>query len=417
MATIAGTSFDDTLVGTDGSDVIDAFAGNDLLLGNLGDDVLRGGAGADTLDGGGGNDTAGYEDTPSVVMTVGGITREYGVFVDLANSANNQWGATGDVFVSVERVFGTIYSDYLSGSDADNVLIGSAGNDVLVGLGGNDILLGGDGDDVLIGGAGSDILNGDAGFDIASYTDAGSGVILNLGSSALNGGEALGDVYSSVEGLLGSQFGDAISGDGSDNYLDGQGGADIIDGGSGNDTLIGGDGNDVLIGGLGGDLLIGGAGIDLAYYGGSTTGVYASLGYSFVNTNDAAGDNYDSIEWLFGSAFNDILIGDAGDNLLLGNDGDDILRGGGGTDFLSGGAGRDVYGYGVGDGIDYIGGFSGSEDTISISSQLYASATAAFAAVVEDPVSHQSYLYIDANNILVIGVPLSELSVNNFTVF
>jgi serralysin len=56
-----------------------------------------------------------------------------------------------------------------------------------------------------------------------------------------------------IENLLGSNYGDTLSGNAA---------ANRIDGGKGNDQLTGGDGADTLIGGAGGDTMTGGAGAD-----------------------------------------------------------------------------------------------------------------------------------------------------------
>ena len=57
VATIVGTSGDDTITGTAGPDVIVARGGNDVVHGGGGNDVICGGGGSDTLDGGSGDDT------------------------------------------------------------------------------------------------------------------------------------------------------------------------------------------------------------------------------------------------------------------------------------------------------------------------------------------------------------------------
>jgi Ca2+-binding RTX toxin-like protein len=145
--------------------------------------------------------------------------------------------------------------------------------------------------------------------------------------------------------------------------------ADNIDGREGNDQLFGNGGDDFLSGGSGADTLDGGDGTDFADYFNATTGVTASLVNPAVNTGDAAGDTYTSIEGLHGSAFDDLLIGDANNNTLLGGAGLDRLFGGDGNDFLfddsgaasemNGEAGNDtIYG---GPGNDYITGGDGDD--------------------------------------------------------
>ena len=163
-----------------------------------------------------------------------------------------------------------------------NSLIGTGFNDVLIGNSSTDALEGGAGADTLIGGGGS--------LDFASYGHAQSGVVANLASPNLNTGDAAGDSYSGINGLIGSNFADTLTGDNNDNYLRGRGGGDTLDGGGGSDTAD--------------------------YFNGPA--VRADLSNPATNTGDAAGDTYISIENLRGSSFNDILIGDAGPNTLDG---------------------------------------------------------------------------------------------------
>ena len=66
-----------------------------------------------------------------------------------------------------------------------------------------------------------------------------------------------------IENLIGSNFADALTGNGLDNEILGHGGADTITGGSGDDRLIGGAGDDFLDGGPGGDRLAGGGGSNI----------------------------------------------------------------------------------------------------------------------------------------------------------
>jgi Ca2+-binding RTX toxin-like protein len=296
-------------------------------------------AGADALDGGAGFDTADYLLSP------------VGLTVDLATPGNNTGEATGDSYTSIEGLRGSAFADILRGNSGNNVLDGQAG---------------------------ADVLDGGDGFDYVSYNtnSTGTGVTASLANPGINTGDAAGDTYISIEGLIGSSVADTLIGDAGDNFLRGQGGADALDGGAGgdyadysnspigitvdlanplnntgeaagdtyvsierirgsafNDVLRGDEHSNTLRGGLGADILDGGSGVDFASYSDSSVGVTASLANPGSNTGEAAGDVYISIEALRGGNFADTLIGDAGDNFLQGGPDGDALDGGSGFDF------------------------------------------------------------------------------------
>jgi serralysin len=174
----------------------------------------------------------------------------------------NTGEAAGDAYNTVEGLIGGGFNDVLVGNGIANILFGQGGNDALHGVGGNDQLRGGTGHDTLLGGTGADALFGDAGFDYASYALAAAAVTARLDAPDLNIGEAAGDTYNTVEGLIGGGFNDVLVGNGFANILFGQGGNDALHGAGGNDRLRGGAGADVLAGGTGNDVLFGEAGAD-----------------------------------------------------------------------------------------------------------------------------------------------------------
>jgi Ca2+-binding RTX toxin-like protein len=315
---LVGSAFDDVLEGDGGNNMLFGGQGNDVLLGGAGDDSLEGGAGADVLNGGAGYDFATY------------FTSACPVQASLSTPWTNTGDAAGDTYVSIEGLVGTSFDDVLEGDAADNTLIGGSGNDVLRGGGGSD---------TLNGGAGADVLDGGSGYNFASYQDAGAGVRASLATPDGNTGEAKGDTYISIQGLVGSAFDDVLEGDGGDNFLFG---------GQGNDVLLGGAGYDTLDGGAGADVLDGGTGFNFASYKDAMAGVHASLAAPASNTGDAAGDTYVAIQGLAGSSYDDVLEGNAGDNTLMGEDGNDTLISGGGNDTLVGGAGADLLNLGSG---------------------------------------------------------------------
>ncbi|WP_343116083.1 calcium-binding protein [Ostreiculturibacter nitratireducens] len=342
---LRGTAFADRLYGDaganqlrggGGADMLSGRGGDDWLQGEDGDDVLEGGQGSDRLEGGAGRDAASYTQAAA------------GLVVDLADPRKNTGEAAGDVFVEIEDLIGSAFSDTLRGDAAANRLYGGAGNDTLEG---------GVGDDRLEGGQGADSLDGGAGSDTASYAGAAAAVTADLVVSRSNTGDAAGDSYVSVENLEGSAFDDTLRGDSGANRLEGGAGADRLAGREGDDRLYGGDGDDILMGGAGADHLDGGAGKDRVDHALAPQSITVDLMLTHLNTGEAAGDTYYLIEDIFGGAYGDILRGNSGTNVLSGNGGNDILVGRGGNDFLYGGDGDDVMNGGPG--MDYMNGGDG----------------------------------------------------------
>jgi len=214
-------------------------------------------------------------------------------------------------------------NDYMTLSSLPDRANGFAGSDTILGYGGNDYLEGGDGNDLLEGGAGADTLDGGNGNDVAAYLTSNSGVVASLTSPASNTGDAAADVYISLEGLIGSNYNDTLTGDGQDNYLAGAGGNDSINGAAGADTLDGG---------AGADTLVGGGGLDAVTYLSATAAVTINLANTVANTGDAAGDVYVGIALFGGTKYADTFIGDSTTNKFGGSAGNDTIDGGGGND-------------------------------------------------------------------------------------
>ncbi len=206
-------------------------------------------------------------------------------------------GAGDDTFlihtsiVNSAHIKGGTGNDEIQGGSGDDSLEGGEGEDAVIGGAGVDTLNGNDGDDLLEGGVGADNLNGGEGSDTASYVNATAGVTINLASGVIQGEEAQGDTFNSIENLAGSDFEDLLVGNEQNNYLNGWNGNDTLIGGEGFDKLFGGDGNDTLTGsnpdifesGSGEvDELSGGAGADTFVIGDSFERYYLDDGYAWI---------------------------------------------------------------------------------------------------------------------------------------
>lgn len=268
--------------------------------------------------------------------------------------ATSAWAEEARRFCGVLRVTieGTAGDDVLRGTSGDDVFWAGAGDDRLLGLGGHDTMCGGSGDDVIRGGSGRDwmypgagrdrVLGGPNRINVVDYFRSPRGVDVDLAA-----GEARGwgrDTVEDVHQVMGSLFADRLVGDSGGNALVGFGGDDVLDGGEGGDSLEGYAGDDVLRGGPGNDW---------AGFMDSPAPVHADL-----RTGTATGEGDDvllSIEGLFGSYYDDVLLGDGGDNdfiggvggndRIVGRGGDDIVYRYYGENVVSGGRGNDTVYY------------------------------------------------------------------------
>ncbi|MCV9965960.1 calcium-binding protein [Pararhizobium sp. BT-229] len=360
-----GNAIDNIITGGTGNDTLDGAAGADTLNAGDGNDTLIGGAGADVLNGGAGTDLASY------------ITATSGVTVNLTNGVYTG-DAAGDVYNSIEGFVGSNYNDTFvdtadahsfngQGGDLDTISYVNSASAVTVTLSNHygsgttgdangdtysniEKIIGSNFDDTFVsatyyaGGAPYnlyDTLAGGLGNDTYVVYYNGSYIEENASS-----GIDLVQAYSSytltanVENLTylgtgnfagtGNAIDNIITGGIGNDALDGAAGADTLNAGDGDDTLIGGDGNDALIGGAGNDSLTGGAGADvlnggactdLASYITATSGVTVNL-TNGVNTGDAAGDVYNSIEGFVGSNYNDTFVETADAHSFNGQGGD-----------------------------------------------------------------------------------------------
>ncbi|MGV6802332.1 MAG: beta strand repeat-containing protein, partial [bacterium] len=264
--TVNGEDGDDSLYGEDGNDVIDGGLGSDSIYGGLGNDIIVAGTTPGELDdvfGGDGNDDitssgngtyrgeAGNDIMRSGLTASGSFEiMDGGAGIDTIdhtsfNGAYNfdmitgqtNYSSIGESFVNFENVImgngtnnvqGTNDVNFMTGGTGVDIFDGRDGNDRLVGHAGDDTLIGGLGSDRLTGGAGADILDGGFGFDAVFYTGSSAAVQVDLLANTGVGGEAQGDTFSSIERVVGSAFGDVLTGDNNSNRLEGNAGDDVL---------------------------------------------------------------------------------------------------------------------------------------------------------------------------------------------
>jgi serralysin len=401
--TLNGNSGHDTLRGLEGDDIMNGGAGNDAIFAEYGFDVAHGDAGNDqifvtsgsnggTFDGGDGGETVGdtliawsssinsiidlstcsvenfeqiefnasisnheaillrlagfqaQELPTNTVLTGSFFTDDALAILDINGSFNmSAWQIfswnTNDTNDSIQLAGGTgndtihghsTYATSIGGGQGDDTLYGGTGNDGFTGVNG------GDGVDNMYGGDGNDRYGVfDAG-DVIHEVDGEGTDHANVWANnyVLAANVETADLYGSAAVFTANASANVITGNALANTILGMDGAD---------TIFGGDGEDVLIGGVGADELLGEGGNDAASYSTSASAVSVNLATGAASGGDAAGDTFDGIEDLHGSAFNDFLIGDGGINGLDGGAGNDFLNGGVGADGMEGGAGNDTF--------------------------------------------------------------------------
>lgn len=356
--TIRGGAGDDQIFGQEGDDDLDGEEGRDMLDGQIGDDHLKTFdlASIDILEGGIGYNrlSADYSDKQDALnFIVGEInTKE---FPDGDKFSNIQTlgrlvATTGNDVVRLSRnAEPSLYPKNITGGIGDDLIIADWRGIYPVGQGSrsNDSLHGGDGNDTL------------------SFEQSIGGVNVNLATLG-TGNFASGITMSGFENVVGSNFGDVLTGDTNDNIF-----TPLLGGpeseGRVLDRVYGGDGNDTLRLDYSNDPAINAQGISMdpnATTGGEaimigpnwdTLGRYAILFYDRIerfeiiggNARDRlygegvnfGGSNYD--DRLIGMGGNDLLDSRFGNDFLDGGEGDDTLRPGSGNDTALGGPGND----------------------------------------------------------------------------
>ena len=306
---------------------------NDTLIGSSGDNHLQGDAGNDSIDGGAGTDRAQYSNASGAVTVTGGGAAGQGIY-SVTGAAGN------DTLTSIEQIDGSEFADTITGR--------------VLGANEREFIRGGGGNDTIIGGA--------SGVTILSFRNEDVGIFVDLGQPGGNGSNVNGFLnvfgptgqsvitYRNIEGILGGNFTDNVTGSIGNDYFQGNGGFDTFNAG---------------------------AGFDVASYTRSPNPIVVNFTGNFLFTNyfDAEGNNQGNlgglangqvvdgfrqgsgdfapwttdflsgVDWIQGSDFNDSMFGGAVGERFDGGAGSDAFFGSGGLDILDGGEGMDRVSY------------------------------------------------------------------------
>ncbi len=221
---LIGSDHPDVLTGDDGRNLISGVGGADRIDGMGGRDVQRGGIGDDRIHGGDGHDV--HYGGPGADFTDGGDGTDLQSFrfssravtVDVAEGTAT--GEGSDTFGNMEIIEGSRRGDSLWGDDTANTFYPLGGNDAVDGRGG---------------------------FDFVVFVQSLLAVTVDLGGGVASGNGD--DSLTSIEGVVGTLFEDALTGDDGDNALYGLHGDDELDGRGGSDYLNGGPDTDTCTNG------------------------------------------------------------------------------------------------------------------------------------------------------------------------
>lgn len=375
----AGESSDDTIDGGEGNNSISGGFGNDVITSGAGIDTIAGGVGSDVIASGGGDDQIDAGDDDDTVTSGSGndvVLAAGGNDSVLAGAENDSvQGNEGDDIIygdaGLDVLDGNDGDDTIHGGDDNDTISGGLGNDDLYGEGGVDQLFGNEGNDTLSGGEGPDTLDGGDGIDMASFSDSAGPVVINQQDPSQNTGDALDDVWISIEQFGLSNFDDLYIGFDALTPIDsvfGRDGDDTLLGYAGDDVLHGENGNDSIVGGQGADELNGGAGFDWTSFRESITGIVIDLTDQSRNSGIATGDVITDVEGFEMTDGNDEFVGLIASEFIYGYDGNDTISSGGGNDTIYGGTQHDLLNGGAGDdriygenGVDILSGDAGND--------------------------------------------------------
>jgi Ca2+-binding RTX toxin-like protein len=412
MATINGTTGNDTLNGTGAADSISGGGGNDSINASGGTDTVFGGSGNDSIDGGSGNDSIEGGVGSDTIFggigndfilggggagLIGGTTAVGATYsvLRLGNFADVDPTETNGISESAAALLGTYGS---AAAPLYNNFVTAVTNDVNANNIIDDNDFGSTPEAITIGGISyfidsTQVYNATVTFDDGTtgiftavifqtttgdvylapeFTNNADNLLLTskpiaslslnsvsidntaLTSNRVDANYRLGSLDTSPDLIFGGDGQDTIDGGAGNDTIDGGTGNDSIDGGLGNDSILGGTGNtsDTLNGGAGDDTIRGDDGGDSISGGDGNDSLDGGSGNDSID----GGLGADSID---GGDNNDILLGGAGNDTILGGLGADTIDGGGDNDSILGGDGNDQLAGGAGN--DYLSGDAGND--------------------------------------------------------
>jgi len=284
------------------------------------------------------------------VTSISVASGDGGDYIDLTDvaAANGFSGLNGNITLQ-----GGSGDDGFAGSEFGDVISAFGGNDVIESKAGNDSVNGGSGDDTYIyygTSLGSDLITeaSNDGADAITFALFATGITIDLSSTTSQsvGGSTSIQLSSAtgIEGIVGSVYGDSVTGNARDNIIIGGGGNDTMAGGAGNDTYSfysDPSGTDAITESDNSDN-------DTLDFSGCDVGVtidFSSTSSQAWGDGSIALSSSSGIESFTGSNYNDSFTGNSRNNLIVGNAGNDTLAGGGGDDsyvFGSAANGSDV---------------------------------------------------------------------------
>ncbi|WP_373868068.1 beta strand repeat-containing protein, partial [Oxalicibacterium faecigallinarum] len=281
------------------------------VTGGSGDDIFIASAEENDFDGGAGRNRVSYQNDTADLT------------IDLLNGNGFGGNAEGDTYIRIQDATGGAGNDTFVGSNDANHFDGGAGRNRVsyatdtadltinlaagTGLGGTaagDTYIniqdatGGTGNDTFVASAAENNFVGGAGNNTVSYAAANNsiGVTVNLDTqqgSGTAGSWAVGDTYSDIQNVIGTSY------------------------------------NDTFIAGSVANIFTGGGGSDTVSYAASDTGVivnladstYEGVAASRGSGGYAQGDQYNAINNVIGSNYNDVFIANAQVNAFDGGGG------------------------------------------------------------------------------------------------